>query len=38
MNVIFILLDSLNKSYIEPYSNKHVETKNMQKLAEKGGF
>ena len=36
MNVIFILLDSLNKSYIEPYGNKIVETKNLQKLADKG--
>ena len=36
MNVILILLDSLNKSYIEPYGNQRVETKNMQKLAEKG--
>ncbi|MHA1293186.1 MAG: sulfatase [Promethearchaeota archaeon] len=36
MNVILILLDSLNKSYIQPYGNKRVETKNMQKLAEKG--
>ncbi len=36
MNVILILLDSLNKSYIEPYGNKRVETKNMQKLAQKG--
>jgi arylsulfatase A-like enzyme len=36
MNVILILLDSLNKPYIEPYGNKRVETKNMQKLAEKG--
>ena len=36
MNVIFILLDSLNKNYISPYGNKRVETKNLQKLAEKG--
>ncbi len=36
MNVIFILLDSLNKSYIEPYGNEEVETKSMQRLAEKG--
>jgi len=36
MNVIFILLDSLNRAYIEPYGNKKVETKNLQKLAEKG--
>lgn len=36
MNVIFILLDSLNKPYLEPYGNKKVETKNMQKLADKG--
>ena len=36
MNVILILLDSLNKSYIEPYGNTRVETKNIQKLAEKG--
>lgn len=36
MNVIFILLDSLNKSYIESYGNKQVETKNLQRLAEKG--
>ncbi|MHA1149781.1 MAG: sulfatase [Promethearchaeota archaeon] len=36
MNVILILLDSLNKSYIQPYGNTKVETKNLQKLAEKG--
>jgi arylsulfatase A-like enzyme len=36
MNVILILLDSLNKTYIEPYGNKIVETRNMQKLADKG--
>ena len=36
MNVIFILLDSLNKSYLEPYGNKQVETRNIQKLAQKG--
>ena len=36
MNVIFILLDSLNKRYIGPYGNKRVETKNMDKLAKKG--
>ena len=36
MNVIFILFDSLNKSYIEPYGNQQVDTKNMQKLADKG--
>jgi len=36
MNVILILLDSLNKSYISPYGNKTVETKNLQKLADKG--
>jgi len=36
MNVILVLLDSLNKSYIEPYGNTQVETKNLQKLAEKG--
>ncbi|MHA1293187.1 MAG: sulfatase [Promethearchaeota archaeon] len=36
MNVILILLDSLNKSYIQPYGNERVETKNMLKLAEKG--
>jgi len=36
MNVILILLDSLNKPYIEPYGNKVVETQNMQKLADKG--
>ena len=36
MNVIFILFDSLNKDYISPYGNNEVETKNLQKLAEKG--
>ncbi|MHA1273870.1 MAG: sulfatase [Promethearchaeota archaeon] len=36
MNVILILLDSLNRSYISPYGNKVVETKNMEKLAKKG--
>lgn len=36
MNVILILLDSLNKSYIGPYENKVVEIKNMDKLAERG--
>ena len=36
MNVIFILLDSLNKSYIEPYGNRIVETRSMQRLANKG--
>ena len=36
MNVIFILLDSLNKNYIEPYGNKVVKTPNLQKLADKG--
>ncbi|MCP4760897.1 MAG: sulfatase [archaeon] len=35
MNVILILLDSLNKSNIEPYGG-HVETKSLQKLADKG--
>lgn len=36
MNVILVLLDSLNKSYIEPYGNERVETKSMQRLAERG--
>ncbi len=36
MNVILLLLDSLNKSYISPYGNKRVETNNMEKLAKKG--
>ena len=36
MNVILLLLDSLNKSYIGPYGNKKVETNNMNKLAERG--
>ncbi len=36
MNVIFILLDSLNKSYIESYDNKIVKTPNLTKLAKKG--
>ncbi|MFX1411647.1 MAG: sulfatase [Promethearchaeota archaeon] len=36
MNVILILLDSLNKSFIGPYGNQHVKTKNMDRLAEKG--
>ncbi|MHA1311654.1 MAG: sulfatase [Candidatus Helarchaeota archaeon] len=36
MNVILILLDSLNKSYIEPYGNKRVRTPNLMKLAKKG--
>ncbi|MFX0043950.1 MAG: sulfatase-like hydrolase/transferase [Candidatus Hodarchaeota archaeon] len=36
MNVILILLDSLNKSFIGPYGNQRVETKNMDKLAERG--
>ena len=36
MNVILILIDSLNKDYIEPYGNKTVKTPNLQKLANKG--
>lgn len=36
MNVILILLDSLNRSYIEPYGNQIVKTPNLKKIAEKG--
>jgi len=36
INVILILLDSLNKAYIGPYGNQRVETKNMDRLAKKG--
>ncbi|MHA1732503.1 MAG: sulfatase [Promethearchaeota archaeon] len=36
MNVIFILLDSLNRAYTSPYGNERVETGNVQALADRG--
>jgi arylsulfatase A-like enzyme len=36
MNVILILLDSLNKNYLSCYGNDWITTPNIQKLADKG--
>ncbi len=36
MNVIMVLIDSLNRNYICPYGNQEVKTPNMDYLAERG--
>lgn len=36
MNVIFIILDSLNKHYLTLYGGDGVETPNLERLADKG--
>ncbi len=36
MNVIMILVDSLNRHYLSPYGNQWIKTPNIQRLANEG--
>lgn len=36
MNVILLLIDSLNRHHLEPYGCKHVKTPNLQAFADRG--
>ena len=35
MNVILIMVDSLNRTYLEPYGNDWIKTPNFNRLAER---
>ncbi len=35
MNVILIMIDSLNRTYLSPYGNAWIDTPNFQPLAER---
>ncbi len=35
MNVILIMIDSLNRTYLEPYGNEWIKTPNFSRLAER---
>ena len=38
MNVILIMVDSLNRTYLEPYGSDWVKTPNFNRLAERGAI